>query len=144
MKLVKALQTRLFVSLHRSLTLHYNASITSFPCPFMAKPHPCLNAYIFCLCPSLCSGLELSISNRWHYFLLFFYRISICLYFFTIDFQPCLCPSKDKSKINKQGYRLAKKGHKQAKKAINDVVAKNDSMIVFLAVIALLSTISCV
>jgi len=31
--------------------------------------------------------LELSI-NRWRYSLLFFYPISICLYFFTVDFQP--------------------------------------------------------
>jgi len=38
-----------------------------------------------------CSGLELSIGNRWRYSLLFFYRISIYLYFFTIDFQPCTC-----------------------------------------------------
>jgi len=30
-----------------------------------------------------------TIDNRWCYFLLFFYRILICLYFFTIDFQPC-------------------------------------------------------
>jgi len=33
-------------------------------------------------------GMELLvIDNRWRHSLLFFYRISICLYFFTIDFQ---------------------------------------------------------
>jgi len=34
------------------------------------------------------AGLELSISNRWRYSLLFYYRISIRHYFLTIDFQP--------------------------------------------------------
>jgi len=37
-------------------------------------------------------GLELSIGNRWRYFLLFFYQLSICVYFFTIDFQPWISP----------------------------------------------------
>jgi len=32
----------------------------------------------------------LVIDNRWRYSLLFFYRISIRLYFLTIDFQPWL------------------------------------------------------
>jgi len=32
----------------------------------------------------------MAIDNRWRYSLLFFYRISIRLYFFTIDFQPWL------------------------------------------------------
>jgi len=32
---------------------------------------------------------RLVIDNRWRYSLLFFYRISICLYFLTIDCQPC-------------------------------------------------------
>jgi len=32
-------------------------------------------------------GLSIVIDNRWSYFLLFFYQISIRVYFLTIDFQ---------------------------------------------------------
>jgi len=36
---------------------------------------------------SVAESRLVTIGNRWRYSLLFFYRISICLYFFTIYFQ---------------------------------------------------------
>jgi len=36
---------------------------------------------------------RLVIDNRWRYSLLFFYQISIRLYFLTIDFQTCAWPT---------------------------------------------------